>query len=58
MERSIKSIKMKRLCRYASDLGIATGIAFNKSGEMFVGDRSGTVYEVSSIRIPKAFCHA
>lgn len=30
----------------ASDLGIATGLAFNAVGEMFVGDRSGTIYRV------------
>lgn len=31
---------------YASDLGIATGLAFDESGVMFVGDRSGTIYKV------------
>jgi sugar lactone lactonase YvrE len=31
---------------YASDLGIATGLAFDQSGVMFVGDRSGTIYKV------------
>lgn len=31
---------------YASDLGIATGIAFDSGGVMYVGDRSGTVYRV------------
>ena len=44
---------MKKLFRYATDLGVATGIAFDKNGEMFVGDRSGTVYKVSGIGIPK-----
>ena len=33
---------------YASDLGIATGIAFDKDDAMFVGDRSGTIYRVSN----------
>jgi sugar lactone lactonase YvrE len=33
---------------YASDLGIATGIAFDREDVMFVGDRSGTIYRVSS----------
>lgn len=31
---------------YASDLGIATGLAFDENGTMFVGDRSGTIYKV------------
>ncbi len=31
---------------YASDLGIATGLAFDESGVMYVGDRSGTIYKV------------
>ena len=31
----------------ATGLGVATGIAFNGDWEMFVGDRSGTVYRVS-----------
>jgi sugar lactone lactonase YvrE len=30
----------------ASDLGVATGIAFGPDGAMYVGDRSGTVYRV------------
>ncbi|MCA1640101.1 MAG: gluconolaconase, partial [Acidobacteria bacterium] len=33
---------------YASELGIATGLAFDKNGVMFVGDRSGTIYRVES----------
>jgi sugar lactone lactonase YvrE len=31
----------------ASGLGVATGIAFNDEGEMFVGDRGGTIFRVS-----------
>jgi len=30
----------------ASDLGIATGVAFDPGGMMYVGDRSGTIYRV------------
>ncbi len=40
---------------YATDLGIATGIAFDQSGEMFVGDRSGTIYRVSSFGNAESF---
>lgn len=31
---------------YASELGIATGLAFDENGIMYVGDRSGTIYKV------------
>ena len=31
----------------ATDLGVACGIAFNRDGELFVGDRSGSVLRVS-----------
>jgi sugar lactone lactonase YvrE len=30
----------------ASDLGVACGIAFDREGSMFVGDRSGTIFRV------------
>ncbi|MGC4084163.1 MAG: hypothetical protein QM736_19150 [Vicinamibacterales bacterium] len=33
---------------YASDLGIACGLVFASDGTLFVGDRSGTVFEVST----------
>lgn len=31
---------------YATGLGIATGIAFNEEGVMFVGDRAGTIHRI------------
>ncbi|MFL6467538.1 MAG: gluconolaconase [Pyrinomonadaceae bacterium] len=31
---------------HASGLGIATGIAFDSDGVMYVGDRSGTIYDI------------
>ena len=34
---------------FARNLGIATGIAFDSEGRMFVGDRSGTIYQVNEI---------
>jgi hypothetical protein len=40
---------------YVSDLGIATGIAFDKEGVMFVGDRSGTIYRVSNFGDSESF---
>ena len=40
---------------YASDLGIATGLAFDKAGVMFVGDRSGTIYRVEGFGNAESF---
>jgi len=34
---------------FASDLGIATGLAFDAEGNLFVGDRSGTIFRVNEI---------
>jgi sugar lactone lactonase YvrE len=34
----------------ATDLGVACGIAFNRAGELFVGDRSGSVLRVGEGR--------
>ncbi|REJ78857.1 MAG: gluconolaconase [Acidobacteria bacterium] len=33
----------------AGDLGIATGLAFDSKGELFVGDRGGTVFRVGAL---------
>ena len=40
---------LKEVIEFASELGIATGLAFNRDGEMFVGDRSGTIFRVNEI---------
>lgn len=40
---------------YASDLGIATGLAFDDSGDMYVGDRSGTVFRVKGFGSAESF---
>lgn len=40
---------------YASELGIATGLAFDKNGGMFVGDRSGTIYRIDAFGNPESF---
>jgi DNA-binding beta-propeller fold protein YncE len=34
----------------AADLGVATGIAFDVNGDMFVGDRNGTVFRIGSFK--------
>lgn len=40
---------------FASDLGTATGLAFDKHSTMFVGDRSGTIYRIKSIDSREVF---
>jgi sugar lactone lactonase YvrE len=40
---------------YATGLGIATGIAFDKEDVMYVGDRSGTIYRVKEFGSHEAF---
>jgi len=40
---------------FATDLGIACGLAFAKSGDLFVGDRSGTVFKVDQSGKAEAF---
>ena len=40
---------------YATGLGIATGIAFDPAGVMYVGDRSGTIYRIPEPALPEKF---
>jgi sugar lactone lactonase YvrE len=40
---------------YAAGLGIATGIAFDGDGVMFVGDRSGTIYRIPEFGTVETF---
>ena len=40
---------------YASNLGLATAIAFDKDDVMFVGDRSGTIYKVKEYGVSESF---
>ncbi len=35
----------------ASELGVATGIAFDKKGTIYVGDRGGTIFRVSGLGV-------
>jgi sugar lactone lactonase YvrE len=39
----------KEAVPFARNLGIATGLAFDRSGTMYVGDRSGPIYKVNGI---------
>lgn len=38
-----------------SDLGVATGIVFDRDGNMYVGDRSGTIYKISELGAREAW---
>jgi sugar lactone lactonase YvrE len=39
-----------RATQWVEGMGIATGIAFDKDGSLFVGDRSGTIFKISTER--------
>lgn len=41
---------------YAEGMGVATGIAFDAMGNLFVGDRSGTIFKIAPDR--QIFVHA
>src|SRR5450432_148528 len=41
---------------YAEGMGVATGIAFDPQGNLFVGDRSGTIFKIAPDR--QIFVHA
>jgi sugar lactone lactonase YvrE len=40
---------------HASGLGVATGLAFDEHGSMYVGDRLGTIYRISDIAETETF---
>ncbi len=39
-----------RAMQWIEGMGIATGIAFDKAGSLYVGDRSGTIFKISPDR--------
>jgi len=41
---------------YAEGMGVATGAVFDRQGNLFVGDRSGTIFKINTDR--KIFVHA
>jgi sugar lactone lactonase YvrE len=43
------------LAPFATDLGVACGLAFSSEGTLFVGDRSGTIFKVDREGHAKAF---
>lgn len=46
----------KQVEKYVEGLGLATGLAFDSQGNLFVGDRSGLIYRVSPDRELSMFC--
>jgi sugar lactone lactonase YvrE len=40
----------------ADELGIATGIAFDREGTLYVGDRRGTIFRIEPNGEPRIFC--
>src|SRR4030095_16151308 len=45
----------KEAVAFARNLGVATGIAFNRNGLMYVGDRTGTIFKVNGIGEERAW---
>jgi sugar lactone lactonase YvrE len=45
----------EEIVTFSTNLGVATGLAFDGEGVMYVGDRSGTIYRVSTFGNAEAF---
>lgn len=50
-----KVTPFKEALSFARNLGVATGIAFDRSGVMHVGDRTGTIFKVNGIGEERAW---
>lgn len=46
----------KQVEKYLDGLGLATGLTFDSSGNLYVGDRSGTIYKVNPAREISVVC--
>lgn len=46
----------KQVEKYVDGLGIASGLAFNSKGDLFVGDRSGIIYRIDQTKSSSVFC--
>ena len=44
--------------QWVEGMGIATGLAFDKQGSLYVGDRSGTIFKINPEREIFVFRHA
>ena len=50
-----KITPFKEAVAFARNLGVATGMAFDRSGVMYVGDRTGTIFKVNGIGEERAW---
>ena len=50
-----KITPFKEAIAFARNLGVATGMAFDRSGVMYVGDRTGTIFKVNGIGEERAW---
>lgn len=50
-----KQTPFREAAVFARNLGVATGIAFNRQGLMHVGDRTGTIFKVNGIGEERAW---
>lgn len=51
-----RSTPDKQVERYAEGLGLATGLVFDSKGNLFVGDRGGTIYRITPERQIAVLC--
>ena len=50
-----KVTPFKEAVAFARNLGVATGVAFDQEGVMYVGDRTGTIFKVNGIGEERAW---
>lgn len=50
-----KITPFKEAVSFARNLGVATGLAFDRDGTMYVGDRTGTIFKVNGIGEERAW---
>ncbi len=50
-----KVTPFKEAVAFARNLGVASGIAFDRGGTMYVGDRTGTIYRINGIGEERAW---
>ncbi len=52
-----RSTMDKQVEEYADGLGLATGLVFDSRGNLYVGDRSGSIHKVTPGREKSVHCH-
>ena len=51
-----RSTPDKRMDKFVEGLGIATGLAFDSKGNLWVGDRSGSIFRITPAGEPSVVC--